>query len=135
MKSFHEQLSTYAWDMVFTEGDTIKEKYVTLYERIDSIGFITRNGQDDIPYVICHKDLASIFCVFDGVKLRKNEKIITDFKYDNRDDTTFVGHIKTEGSYVKSGFDLYEDENAPNNQILICTKNHKAILYLFNLIL
>lgn len=131
MKTFNDHLSFYAWDFAHAEGDTIREKYLKLYELID-ISCCVRSGKDDSPYIITNKELASVFVVLETLKLHK-KKIVFEPKYEKLDnDILYHGRIYTENSNIKSGFEIYEDPNAPHDKILICTEKGISLLYIFN---
>src|ERR1700677_2246754 len=109
MKTFNDHLNFYAWDFAHAEGDTIREKYLTLYQLID-IGFCVRSTGDS-PYIIANKILASAFVVLETFK-SYGKKIIFEPKYEKlENDMLHHGRVYTENSNTRSGFDIYEDPN------------------------
>jgi hypothetical protein len=129
MKSFYEHIEFFSWDFVFAEGDTIKEKYVTLYKTLDSIVAFTR-AKEDKPYIIGNFEIISALVVLDGMDIGQGRKIIFEFsKQENTvEDVLHYGHVH---SGIR-GFEVYQDHTAPKNQILICGKDKLSILNLFN---
>src|SRR5574343_169843 len=87
--------NVYAWDFVFSEGDTIKDKYRNLVEILYTL-CVRKDGE---ALVIANKELSSVI----EVSYFEKEEFIPEYK--ELDGMIYVGEIKKNcGDNYISGF-------------------------------
>jgi hypothetical protein len=129
MKLKEAQNGIHAWDFCFSEGDTIKEKYESLYEMVRTLAL--------------HKNGAEAALVFSKKPAVSALTVSADF----HSETEFVPHYKDVAEGVRyialverscgnngynTGFKLYEDEAFPEDEVLVVNGDDKKLVKLFN---
>lgn len=122
---------THAWDFAFCEGDTIKEKYESLYEMVRTLA-LHKSGKA-AALVICNHGATS------GIVVTADLHNETTFFAYYQQVTESVRHLaRIERSCGDNGyntdFELYEDKSFPEDEVLVINGNDKKVIKLFNFV-
>jgi hypothetical protein len=113
----------YAWDFILSGGDTIKEKYDDLYEKIKCLCF-KRKGVTKRFVVKCDKQLASIFAIRTDFCPLSSEEF--------KENPNFMGTLTQDyDNGYEASFELHQDETC-GDDILICGPDETSIVKVFN---
>lgn len=117
---------TFAWDFIFSEGDTIKDKYQRLYS-IVSTSCVRKNESTEIALVIGSKIASSFIAV-----CHDDTRMIP--KYEERDDIIYVGDFYRDcgGNGYNTNFHLYQDDKLSDEEIIVALGDKVSLIKLFN---
>jgi hypothetical protein len=127
-------MNTYAWDYIFSDGDTIKEKFGRLYHNIS--GMCVRKLDAKMPAIVsCCREISDGLACYASVDARDEKHFVPQYKKMD-DGRILTAEIKNDcgGHGYHADFELYEDPKL-KNKILIkignCTKNIEIFNYPF----
>lgn len=119
----------YAWDFVFSNGDTIKDKMFDLFSKVSVL--CVRSVANQIQTnVSCNKEMCAALTVS---VVRDNIEFIN--KYEKLENgRMWAGQIKKscENNGYCTDFDLYEDPRMEKDEITICIGKQTNVLKIFN---
>lgn len=119
----------HAWDFIFSNGDTIKDKMFDLFSKVSVL--CVRSEVDKMPTsVSCNKEMCAALTVS---AVRDNIEFIN--KYEKLENgLMWAGQIKKScgSNGYCTDFDLYEDPQMEKDEIIICIGNQTSVLKIFN---
>jgi hypothetical protein len=125
--------NTYAWDFIFSEGESLLEKYGSLYENIRTL-VLNKNNLEK-PFVVGNRAATSMLEVTVGVGKHKDSKFEPRYNHliNGLDHIGSIERSCGDNGY-NTNFELFSHENAPKDEILVVNGEKISIIKLFNYI-
>ena len=127
-------MNTYAWDFAFSEGDSIKEKFDDLLNKI-SILCVRKLGSDTSVVVSACKEIAGILACSADMHGGQGMDFMPKPSPDGFGEGAYrlIGFVNNDcgGNGYHSSFSLYEDPQA-KNEVVVRIGEEKKIIKLFN---
>jgi len=128
--------STYAWDGVFCGGDTISEKYETLFDMITTLCVRKIQESIDLAVVITPRMIGGSLSVSKKSFANADKKPQVEYipAYEKTISGMYIGEFKKNcgNNGYHTGFHLFEKYDLPKDEILICVKGEINKIKLFN---
>lgn len=125
----------YAWDYRFARGNTLKEKYKTLYEMVKALCLKQDNSTEKI-FVIADETVVAALCAcildehFEAIyeTLQSGAIHVANIK------RTCGGNMHAEGIGYNTNFKLYQSDEIAENKIILVSGEKVKFIKLFNTI-
>lgn len=121
--------AVHAWDFIFCEGDSIREKFQSLHEII-RVKCVRGVNSKKVALMVGSGDIPAL--------LTTCEKI-DDFvpAFEERGEITYLGELRHEcgGNGYISGYHLYRDDQLPKDELLVSCGGEVSLVKLFNCLL
>lgn len=116
-------MGTYAWDFVFANGDSIKEKHEDLIEKLGCL-CLQKVGSMKSAKVYAHPCIASGILVFADMTVGYEFEAVSSDSYN--DGSGVLGKVKHDcGNGYQSGFMLYETKPCEESEVFIPVRPKK----------